>query len=125
MNEMSGPGSERLSGFPSALQHDIPLDPSMCGGPLLDLNGRCIGINVSRAGRVKTLAIPASDVRELLATTKGFPQANHAQSTPNPKARPTKMEDLMKERGKVLKELRAVEERLKKVEEELKSLKSE
>lgn len=124
MNEMSGPLSERLSGFPSALQHDIPLDPSMCGGPLLDLNGRCIGINVSRAGRVKTLAIPASDVRELLATTKGFPQANHAQSTPNPKARPTKMEDLMKERGKVLKELRAVEERLKKVEEELKSLKS-
>lgn len=125
MNEMSGPLSERLSGFPFALQHDIPLDPSMCGGPLLDLNGRCIGINVSRAGRVKTLAIPASDVRELLATTKGFPQAKHASSTPKAKASSKNMEALVKERESVLKELRAVEERLKEVEEELKSLKSE
>ena len=33
MNEMSGPLSERDSGFPEALQHDIPLLPSDCGGP--------------------------------------------------------------------------------------------
>lgn len=67
MNLMSGPLSSRQSGFPEALQHDIPLPPSMCGGPLLDLGGRCVGINVSRAGRVKTLAIPAGDVRNLLS----------------------------------------------------------
>ena len=67
MNEMSGPLSERDSGFPEALQHDIPLLPSDCGGPLMDLDGRCIGINVSRAGRVKTYAIPASDIRAMLS----------------------------------------------------------
>ena len=66
MNEMSGPLSERDSGFPEALQHDIPLLPSDCGGPLMDLEGRCIGINVSRAGRVKTYAIPADDVQAIL-----------------------------------------------------------
>ena len=67
MNEMSGPLSDRDGGFPEALQHDIPLLPSDCGGPLLDLNGRCIGINVSRAGRVKTFAIPSSDIQTMLS----------------------------------------------------------
>ena len=66
MNRMSGPLSERQSGFPEALQHDMPLTPEQCGGPLVDLDGRCVGINVSRAGRVKTLAIPAASVRELI-----------------------------------------------------------
>lgn len=66
MNEMSGRMSERTGGFPMVLQHDIPLDPSQCGGPLLDLDGRCVGINVSRAGRVNTYAVPANVVRELL-----------------------------------------------------------
>lgn len=66
MNEMSGRMSEKTGGFPAVLQHDIPLDPSLCGGPLLDLQGRCVGINVSRAGRVKTYAIPASVVAGLL-----------------------------------------------------------
>jgi serine protease Do len=67
MNEMSGPLSQRQTGFPEALQHDIPINPVDCGGPLLDLRGRCVGINVSRAGRVKTIAIPAADVLEILA----------------------------------------------------------
>jgi serine protease Do len=67
MNEMSGPLSKIMGGFPEALQHDIPIQPSQCGGPLLNLAGKCIGINVSRAGRVKTYAIPVSDIREILA----------------------------------------------------------
>ena len=67
MNEMSGDLSARTDGFPMAIQHDIPLQPSECGGPLLDLGGRCVGINVARAGRVKTFAVPAKDLKELLA----------------------------------------------------------
>lgn len=66
MNEMSGPLSSRASGYPAALQHDIPLRPEQCGGPILNLKGECIGVNVSRAGRVKTLAIPAGDILSLL-----------------------------------------------------------
>lgn len=67
MNEMSGELSEKTGGFPVALQHDIPLEPERCGGPLLDLQGRCVGINVARAGRVKTYAIPADELQELLS----------------------------------------------------------
>ena len=58
--------SEKTSGYPDAIQHDIPLPPQLCGGPLFDLKGRCIGINVSRAGRTKTYAIPADEIQAML-----------------------------------------------------------
>lgn len=70
MNEMSGPLSAKSSGYPAALQHDIPLSPEQCGGPVLNLKGECIGVNVSRAGRVKTLAIPAADILSLLGSVE-------------------------------------------------------
>ena len=66
MNSMSGPTSPLGASFARALQHDIPLTPQQCGGPLLDLTGHCIGINLSRAGRVETLAVPAATVMELI-----------------------------------------------------------
>lgn len=66
MDQMSGRLSERRDGFPEILQHDIPIDPSECGGPLVDLNGTCLGINVSRSGRIRTYAIPASDLQTIL-----------------------------------------------------------
>lgn len=124
MNEMSGPLSARLTGFPLALQHDIPLAPQNCGGPLLDLQGRCVGINVSRAGRVKTLAIPAADILEILPVwkksggeRKGNPVADK-EPTPPGRAR----SEIERERARVLKELEAVEERLRELEEELEEL---
>lgn len=123
MNEMSGPLSARTSGYPLALQHDIPLAPSHCGGPLLNLDGRCVGINVSRAGRVKTLAIPASDVLELLAQAKGEKSAD-PKDKPAPVAKNEKeKEKRMAERKRVLDELRRVEGQLKKLEKELEGLK--
>jgi len=62
--------SEKSSGYPDAIQHDIPLPPQLCGGPLLDLKGKCIGINVSRAGRTKTYAIPADEIQAMLKSAK-------------------------------------------------------
>ena len=124
MNEMSGPLSARLTGFPLALQHDIPIAPQDCGGPLLDLQGRCVGINVSRAGRVKTLAVPAADILEILPEWKGGdrkkgepPVAKRMPASPEM----TKAE-LDRERARVLKELRAAEEQLRKLEKELEEL---
>ncbi|MFN0057031.1 MAG: PDZ domain-containing protein [Planctomycetota bacterium] len=63
---LSGPVSERRSGFPIVLQHDTPLAPDQCGGPLLDLDGRVVGINIARAGRVSSYALPASEVQKEL-----------------------------------------------------------
>ncbi|MGK0187878.1 MAG: serine protease Do [Verrucomicrobiales bacterium] len=58
--------------FPSALEHDLPLHPNQCGGPLVNLDGQLIGMNIARAGRIRSLAIPTADLAPLLnATTEG------------------------------------------------------
>jgi serine protease Do len=62
-----GPLSEVRSGFGDVLQHDTVLRPDQCGGPLVDLSGKAVGINIARAGRVETLALPASTVRQAVA----------------------------------------------------------
>jgi len=59
-SRVNGSRSKRLSGFDQVLQHDTVLKPDECGGPLLDLNGRVIGLNIARAGRVVSYALPSS-----------------------------------------------------------------
>lgn len=58
--------SEVRSGFATVLQHDTVLEPADCGGPVLDLGGRAVGVNIARAGRVESLALPAADVRRIV-----------------------------------------------------------
>ena len=53
--------------FPTILQHDTVIKPTDCGGPLVDLDGRVVGINVARAGRVESYALPSEVVVPLLA----------------------------------------------------------
>jgi serine protease Do len=55
------PRSRRLSW----IQADIMLAPGNSGGPLLDIEGRVIGINTMVAGGL-ALAVPALDIRALL-----------------------------------------------------------
>ena len=61
---MSGRVSKRRSDFPRVLQTDLPLSVRSVGGPLLNLEGHCVGMNIARANRCETFAIPA---KELLA----------------------------------------------------------
>lgn len=70
MNALGSELSERRGGFPNVLQHDGVLKPADCGGPLLDLDGLAIGINISRAGRTETDAIPSDAVLALLDDLK-------------------------------------------------------
>jgi serine protease Do len=58
--------SNRRGGFPKILQHDTIIRPTDCGGPLIDLDGKAVGINIARAGRTESYAIPSDAVRELL-----------------------------------------------------------
>ncbi|WP_035614563.1 PDZ domain-containing protein [Haloferula sp. BvORR071] len=62
---MSGNFSSRRSNFPRVIQHDIIANASTIGGPLLDLDGRCLGMNIARANRCETFAIPAGDLKSL------------------------------------------------------------
>src|SRR5687768_6091451 len=67
-NQLGGELSRRRAGFPSVFQHDSVLQPNECGGPVVDLNGHAVGINIARAGRVASYAIPTSVVKEVLAS---------------------------------------------------------
>jgi serine protease Do len=69
-NRLGGALSERRGGFPSILQTDTVLKPNECGGPLVDLDGKTLGINVARAGRVETYTAPAEAVMALLPDMK-------------------------------------------------------
>lgn len=64
---MSGDFSKRRSGFPRVIQHDILGNSSSVGGPMLDLDGRCVGMNIARANRAESFAIPAKEVQEIAA----------------------------------------------------------
>jgi serine protease Do len=64
-DQMSGDFSNRRSGFPRIIQHDILGASITMGGPVLDLEGRAVGMNIARANRAETFAIPVEELREL------------------------------------------------------------
>ncbi len=68
-DQMSGGSlslSKRRDGFPRVIHHDTPLTKESVGGPLLNLKGKCIGMNIARASRVATFAIPARELRDIV-----------------------------------------------------------
>jgi serine protease Do len=82
---LGGPLSTRREMFASVLEHDTILLPEECGGPLVDLRGEVVGINIARASRVSTYAIPASVARSVLETMLSratIPVSNAASSAP-------------------------------------------
>lgn len=64
--EVNGPVSARATGFERVFLHDTVLDPNQCGGPLCNLDGKVVGLNIARAGRVSSYALPVDVVRPLL-----------------------------------------------------------
>lgn len=70
MNLSGGLLSGRRTGFPQVIQHDMILQAKDCGGPLVDLEGRVVGINIARAGRVETWALPAEVILPVLIDLK-------------------------------------------------------
>jgi serine protease Do len=69
-NRMGSELSNRRTGFPTFLQHDQVIKPTDCGGPLVDLDGKAIGINIARAGRVESYAIPSEALLPLMNDLK-------------------------------------------------------
>src|SRR5919205_4099631 len=51
-----GPRGRRISG---SLEHTAPLLPGSSGGPIVDAEGRLLGVNTNRLGEGFYLAIPA------------------------------------------------------------------
>lgn len=91
-NNLGGQLSDRRAGFTLAIQHDTVLKPYECGGPIVDLDGKCLGINIARAGRVESYALPANLVREVVEKLKTAADAAQKKltevSTPAENAKP-------------------------------------
>ena len=64
-DQMSGDYSKRRSGFPRVIQHHILASSSTMGGAVIDLQGRVVGMNIARANRAETFAIPVEELKEL------------------------------------------------------------
>lgn len=60
---IGGSLSERRTGFPRVIQHDTAIRPLHCGGPVVDIEGRFVGINIARAARTSSYLLPASEVK--------------------------------------------------------------
>ncbi len=94
-NRLGGEISKRASGFPAVIQHDSVLKPEECGGPVVNMDGQIIGINIARSGRTESLMIPTSVVREILQTHADGqlpPLVTHSPVVPPPPPLATKVE---------------------------------
>jgi serine protease Do len=69
-NQMGSELSEKRSGFPTYFQTDTVIKPRDCGGPVCDLEGHVIGINIARVGRVESFSIPSPSLTALLPDLK-------------------------------------------------------
>jgi serine protease Do len=67
MNEMGSMTSQRAEDFALVIQHDTVLQNWQCGGALMNLDGKAVGLNIARAGRVASYALPGSVVKPAIA----------------------------------------------------------
>ena len=77
--------SVRTDNYPEVIQHDMPLGPEDMGGALLDLQGRAVGLNISRVDRVTNYALP---VEAFLTQVKNWMEDDRQKSPAE--SRPTK-----------------------------------
>lgn len=69
-NNLGSELSKLKTGFPTVLQHDTVVKPADCGGPIVDIDGKVVGINIARAGRVESYAVPVDAILKVLPELK-------------------------------------------------------
>ena len=67
---IGGERSSRRTGFSRVIQHDSAVSHRHCGGPVVDIHGRFVGINIARAARTSSYLLPADEVRRALKLLK-------------------------------------------------------
>lgn len=65
--QMGSSLSRNATGYPNAVQSDLALQAEDAGGPVIDVNGAIVGLNIARAERVSTFLIPGRIVNALLS----------------------------------------------------------
>ena len=65
-DDLIGGKSLRRDGFSLAISHDAELNPEDCGGPVFDLDGNFLGVNIARSSRVRCYVIPKTIVKRFV-----------------------------------------------------------
>ena len=73
MERMGGKISRIRDSFTQVLQSDMRPSPDQIGGPVVDLEGRVIGITVARADRTRSFIMPSAAVEEMLGAAPKDP----------------------------------------------------
>ena len=107
---MGGRGNRIADGFPVALQNDLLIETNQVGGPAVDIDGKAVALNIARAERTKTYAIPASALTQLLA------RVNEGKLT-----EPKDATDLKRDARKASEELEQLRTRIKEAEDRVRS----
>ncbi|YCM45536.1 PDZ domain-containing protein [Verrucomicrobiaceae bacterium 227] len=66
MDRMSGTRSQVRGNFANVIQSDMELEATDSGLPVVDLEGRIVGMVIAREGRISTLILPGDNVAEIL-----------------------------------------------------------
>jgi serine protease Do len=66
MERMGGEPNRVRSGFSRVVQSDMKIQKNQVGGPVVDLEGRIVGITLARADRTSTYLMSGSAVSEIL-----------------------------------------------------------
>lgn len=80
------PISGRSSGFGEVLAHDAIVRPTQCGGPVVDLDGRVVGLNIARFDRTATHALDAVRVEAAVRRMLGNAQSQRTAPASAPAA---------------------------------------
>lgn len=67
---LNGPVNSRRAGFSVVVQHDSVMKPTRCGGPVVDIEGRVVGINIARVERTASYMVPARKLKSIITTLK-------------------------------------------------------
>jgi serine protease Do len=119
-NNMGSKLSERRTGFPTYFQHDTVLKPQDCGGPVVDLDGHVLGVNIARAGRTESYAIPSETLEPIIAELKS------GKLAPSPAAElEKKLADLKEALKKAEEDKTAAEKKVADTQEALKKQEAE
>lgn len=65
-DRLPGGKSVRRDGFKMAISHDADIRPEQCGGPVFDLEGDFLGINMARNSRVRCYVVPKSVIEKFV-----------------------------------------------------------
>jgi serine protease Do len=62
-NQLVRPYSYRYSGFRAAIASDLAARPEHCGAPVVDADGRVVGLLIARAPFIESLILPSNEVK--------------------------------------------------------------